>query len=177
MRLNNYDLPGSNHKLRVSTTFEDSDMSGETSSSDRAHKGIKPKEFSVFFVLNFDDASALGQFYQTAQAVDDNGDLVIYEITERTANAVNVQQVRFSGRLDAVEMDGLHAWKVSFKLKEFLSVPEKTEQRTKTENETPEQTLGVAVATTETGEPQPQSGFESMLKRVDQALATSNETS
>ncbi|MGH1373779.1 MAG: hypothetical protein ACRBBW_17185 [Cellvibrionaceae bacterium] len=177
MRLNSYDLPGTDHKVRVSTTFEDADMSGETSSSSRAHKGIKPKEFSVSFVVNFDDSDSLGEFYRVAQAVDDNGDLVVYEVTERTANAVNVQQVSFSGRLDTVEIDDLQAWQVSFKLKEFLSVPEKTEQRTQTLSEEPEQTAGVTVATDESGEPQPQSSFESMLKRVDQALATSNETS
>lgn len=129
MKLNDYQVPKDELHISVLTTFREEDLSGETSSSATAHKGIKPKEINARFIVRYDDAEVLTNFYRRAEATDDNGDLVVYDIVERTANAVNVRQVTFTGTIDAREIDSRMAWQVSFRLREKISVPEKTEQR------------------------------------------------
>lgn len=129
MRLNDYLVPQDELRVSLSTTFRDEDLSGETSSTATAHKGIKPKEINAHFLVRYNDAEKLTNFYRIAEATDDNGDLVIYDILERTANVANVRQVRFTGTIDTREIDGQQAWRVLFRLKEHLSTPEKTEQR------------------------------------------------
>lgn len=129
MLLNNYRVPQDELKVSLSSAFREEDLSGETSSTATAHKGIKPKEIRVSFLVRYSDPDRLAGFYRIAEATDENGDLVIYDIVDRTANAVNVRQVRFAGQLDTTEGRGLLAWRVFFSLREHLSVPEKSEQR------------------------------------------------
>lgn len=158
MRLNDYQVPADEFKISVSSVFEFSDLSGESSSTSTALKGIKPKELAAGFMVRFKDEELLTGFYRIAEALDANGDLVVYNITERTANAVNIRQVTFSG-LDTSEIDDLHAWRVSFRLKEKMSVAEKVEQR-----------QGATVATTNE-ETVSLSGFESIVKYTEKQLA------
>jgi hypothetical protein len=172
MKLNDYLVPLEGLKVSVQTTFDSEDLSGETSSTAQAHKGIKPKEFSAGFIVAFATPDKLADFYAAAEAVTDSGDLVVYDITERTANAVNVRQVTFCGRIDTREADDLEAWRVSFRLKEVLSVAEKTEQRQEVAEAQPTTTEGEAVAAAPAQEQaEPLTGFEGILQKVDNALA------
>lgn len=129
MRLNDYLVPQDELKVSAATTYRDQELGGETSSTATAHKGIKPKEINASFMVRFDEEANLTNFAAIAEATDDNGDLVVYEIVERTANALNIRQVRFTGTMDVREIDGKHAWRVIFRLKEHLSTAEKKEQR------------------------------------------------
>lgn len=138
MQLNNYILPMKRLKSSIQTTFESEDLSGETSSTSQAHKGIKPKEISVSFLVPYEQADVVTAFYQAAEATDQFGDLVVYDITDRTANSANIRQVIFGGRIDQREMDELDAWQFSFRLKEQLSVAEKSEQRSEAGENAPE---------------------------------------
>lgn len=129
MLLNDFTVPMSELNVSITTEFESDQLSGETSSTSSAHKGIKPKSVNVSFVVRYKDASQLTDFYRIAEATDDNGDLVVYNVTDNSANAANIRQVIFFGRIEQREMVGLKGWRVSFTLQEHLSVAEKTEQR------------------------------------------------
>lgn len=129
MKLNNYQAPQDELRVSLSMSYRDDDLSGETSSTASAHKGIKPKELNARFVVRYTDTDTLTNFLRIAESTDDNGDLVVYDIVERTANAVNIRQVIFAGNLDVSEISGQQAWMVHFRLREHLSVAEKTEQR------------------------------------------------
>lgn len=142
MRLNSYPVPPDELKVSVATTYNDENLGGETSGTATAHKGIKPKQINASFLVRYDNEELLGNFFRIAEATDDNGDLVVYDIVERTANAINIRQVQFCGTIDTREMDKLHAWRVVFSLREYLSTAEKTEKRktatTETESAAPE---------------------------------------
>lgn len=169
MQLNNYNVPGGDMRVSVLAQFESEDLSGETSSTSSAHKGIKAQILDVSSIVPFVDGASLGQFYTIAQAVDSNNDLVIYDITNDTANAINIRQVMFTGRLSIREMHNVQAWRLSFRLREYLSVPEKKEQRQEA------QTLsGSSTDTTQSAQGSDEdnlSGFERVLKIVDDSLA------
>ncbi len=169
MQLNDYTVPDHQLTLSVVTTFDSEDLSGETSSTSSAHKGIKPKEVSVSFLVRYRDVALLSAFYQVAEAVNGNGDLVVYTITEATTNAVNIRQVTFTGRLETRDVPDVDAWRVSCRLKETLSVPEKTEQRLETTDSSVPPTEGQTIATVEDTEAL--TSFERVLQFVDASLA------
>jgi hypothetical protein len=82
----------------------------------------------------------------------------VYDITERTVNSANVRQVQFCGRIDQREAEDLKAWKISFRLKQFLSVAEKTEQRQE-------------MTQAETTSADSLTRFDSIVEKSEQALA------
>ncbi|MEZ9340665.1 adenine glycosylase, partial [Vibrio splendidus] len=53
----------------------------------------------------------------------------IYRISNKTAEALKMRQVKFQGSIRAEEQDTHRQWSVSFELVEHLSVPERVEQR------------------------------------------------
>ena len=175
MLLNDYRLP--NHDLRISiaTRFDSADMSGETSSTSDSHTGIKAKVISVSFTIRFVDEALLSELYSTAEAVDDNGDLVVYRITNKSANAANILQAKFHGQLNVVEHRSLFSWQVRLQLKEHLSVPEKKEQRTTATTETTTDTTTTDTATGGVIDTQTEdvtlTGFEKILQTIDNGLA------
>jgi len=171
MLLNDYRVPSNRLTVSVVTSFDSAELRGETSATDSAHKGIKPKEISVTFVLPFDRERELSQFYAAAQALDDNGELVVYDITERSANAAKVKKVTFTNRIDQREISDTDAWMVSFTLLERLSMQERTEQRT-TLVETPApKTEGAKISSPELAQETEVSSFEAALARFDKKLA------
>lgn len=171
MFLNEYSVPNSQLVVSVSTVFSKKEMSGETSATDIVHKGIKPKELNVSFVLPFDKADSLMAFYNVAQAIDDNGDLVNYDVTEKSANAALVNQVKFTNRIEQREIPGLHAWRVSFTLVEQLSAQEKIEQRTTLAQAEPTATEGESVSPPSSVEEPQLSVWESSLASFDERLS------
>lgn len=171
MRLNEFIVPGSELNVSVKLTFDSADISGETSSTSRVHKGIKAKTIEVTSVVAFKDKAFIAELYQCAQAVDVNNDLVVYNITDNTANAANIRQVTFYGSVTLREMATINAWRLRFELREHLSVPEKKEQRLEqvssaTSPNEPTSTNAIA------DEPEiPLTRFEQVLKVVDDSLA------
>lgn len=161
MQLNGSLIPSTELQVSVTTELDSESLSGETSSTSSAHKGIKPKSVNASFVVKYTDQAELTQFYRLAEATDDNGDLVIYDITDRSANAANIRQVIFSGRIEQREIIGLKGWRVSFRLQEHLSVAEKTEQR-QADGESPAAPLQ---------QTQSQTGFEKVLQNVETSMA------
>ncbi len=173
--LNDYDVPGYNLKIGGGMTIRTSDASGETSSTDEVDKGTKGKKLTVSLSIRFADEADLKRLIRVSEAKV-NGARKIYTITNKTANTVGIRQVRFAESFNWPENGTLRQWDVSFTLKEYLSNPERVEQREEkpapvaqtsegkaTEEERPAETAE-AVA-------EPQTGFEKFLHLVDQALA------
>ncbi|MCJ2164668.1 MULTISPECIES: DNA-binding protein [unclassified Pseudodesulfovibrio] len=173
MRLNDYNVPGYGMVVGVSMDIKASDASGETSGTDEVDKGTKAKKVSVSLSIRFADENHLRQLSRVSEAKS-NGSRKIYTLTNRTANAVGVRQVRFAENITFQEKDGLQAWDVSFTLKEYLSVPERVEKREKKPEAVAQTSEGTATETTaQTAEAveEPKSMFENVLASIDKALA------
>ncbi|USD19759.1 hypothetical protein MJO52_11765 [Microbulbifer variabilis] len=170
MILNNFSVPNTDLKVSVTTEFDSEELSGETSSTSVAHRGIKPKSVNATFLVKYSDSDRLTNFYRVAEAIDTNGDLLIYDITDQTANAANIRQVRFSVRIEQRELVNLKAWRLSFSLQEHLSVAEKTEQRLSKTNEQAVAGVDGAGSPGPLQQPKIQTGFEQVLEKVESAM-------
>ncbi|BCS89954.1 hypothetical protein PSDVSF_31960 [Pseudodesulfovibrio sediminis] len=153
-----------------------SDASGETSSTDEVDKGTKAKKLPVSLVIPFTNETDLKQLIRVAEAKK-NGTRKVYTITNRTANVAGIRQVRFAEGFSWQEKDGLHAWDVSFTLKEYLSNPERVEQRETKSASVVQTSQGKAtdeiteVAGTAEAIAEPLTGLERILKFMDDFLA------
>lgn len=119
-----------NFKAAVSMTREESDMSGQSSSTKKADKGVKAKKLKVTGTIPYKDVQWLKTLMQYAEGVDGKNQKKKYRIANRTAEAVNFREGVFSGEVSITEGTML-AWEVSFELSEINSVAEKKEKRAK----------------------------------------------
>ena len=109
---------------RVSASIESpsDDLSGNTDSTDRAEKGIKPKKLNVSFSLQKTEWLRLAALVELAEARQSE-EAVPYMVVHPLAMALRIRQAKFSG-VNIEEDDVLHCWHVSFTLAEHRSVPE-----------------------------------------------------
>jgi len=175
MMLDDYQVPNKNLRVTMTMAFDSESLGSQTSATDSAHKGIKPKVFNVSLSVPFVDENDLSKLMMIAQATKSDGALHIYDIVDQTANAVKVRQVRFSDSFAAREDGALKSWNVQFSLTEYLSVPEKTEQRTATETGTPQSSTGEIISSQEQEQENdtlaPKTGFEQLLYKAEKALS------
>lgn len=176
LRLDQYDVPGKSLKIGGGMDIRASDASGETSSTDEVDKGTKAKKLPVSLVIPFSNEADLKRLIRVAEAKE-NGTRKVYTITNQTANVAGIRQVRFAEGFNWQEKDGLLAWDVSFTLKEYLSNPERVEQREKKAapvvqvslgKKTVEATLPIGTAEVVV---EPVTGLEKVLKFIDDFLA------
>ncbi|BBL73959.1 hypothetical protein [Methylomagnum ishizawai] len=175
------------HGLRVSAALPlaSEDMSGNSSATPKAETGDKGKSLSVSLQIRYQDAAWLSDLIALAEGKDGNQERRMFAIQNRTAQAMGIKQVKFDGNLDVKEADRLRAWEVSFTLAEYRSTPEKVEERNPkaAARSTAAQTAtGTAAggssgsaassgaSSAATGGTEPLSGFEKVLKRLDDAL-------
>ena len=116
-------------RITASQELASEDASGQSSSTDVAETGIKAKTLSVNGLLPFNKAEHLAELFNMAEATE-SGARAIYRISNNTASALGVKQVRFSSKIEAVEQETTRQWAVSFTLSEYRSVPQKVEERT-----------------------------------------------
>lgn len=116
-------------RLTLSMEFKEKDTSGQTSGTSGAEQGEKGKELQITGLIPFADQMALARLFELAQDKGAGNERKIYRIGCELAEAVKIYQVKFAGRIMAPEQEGLLAWRVSFTLREHLSVPEKRELR------------------------------------------------
>ncbi|WP_445399982.1 baseplate complex protein [Zobellella sp. An-6] len=163
-------------RLTLMMEFKEKDTSGQTSGTSGAEQGEKGKELQVSGLIPFADPAALARLFELAQDKGDGNERRIYRIGCELAEAVKIYQVKFSGRIMAPEQEGLLAWRVTFTLREHLSVPEKRELR-RLQPEAIIQGLTEATvpagATTDGTPPQQRElgRVERYLKKVDDMLA------
>lgn len=170
---------GKSLKVTANLRIESGDMSGQTSNTDSAHKGFKPKALTVSLLIPYRDQAHLVELMRLAEATATGGQLKTYRVVNDTAETFGVRQVTFSDTITAREDDSLSAWRVQFTLTEKLSNPERVETRRPGNKVQQQGGTGTGVADpsatpeTEPGAAAPElSGFEGVLKRVDDYLAT-----
>jgi len=167
---------GKSLKVTANLKIESGDMSGQTSNTASSHKGFKPKALTVALLIPYRDRTHLTEIMRLAEATADGGQLKTYRLVNDTAEAFGVRQVQFSDTVSAREDDNLSAWRVQFTLTEKLSNPERVETRRPGNQVHQQGGAGGGVAhpsaSPEAGDTAPElSGFESILKRVDDYLA------
>ena len=160
---------GKNIKVTANLRIESDDLSGQTSNTDSAHKGFKPKTLAVTLQIPFVDGAFLRNLMRLAEATGSGGQLKTYRVVNDTASAFGVRQVQFSDGVSAREDDTVRAWLVQFTLSEKLSNPERVETRRAGKGVTQQGAPGQSVTGTdessETG--QELTGFEATLKKLD----------
>lgn len=119
------------HRLNVAAVLEmpKADLSGDSSATDTADKGVKPKRLTVSLMIPFSKARWLTSLSGLAEARNDQGEALPYVIVDMLAQALKVRQVIFSNALMINEMDTERAWDVSFTLSEYKSPAEVAEIR------------------------------------------------
>ena len=129
--LNNIRVPGTGMLVRAQFKLAAEDLGGQSSASDQAETGISPQTLSVSLTIPLVEHDDMNTLIQLARATEENGQRRIYDIVNCTAAAGNIRQVRFSDNFSYAEDGSLRIWRVSFSLREYLSVPEKVEHRQK----------------------------------------------
>lgn len=175
MRLDNYAIPGFSIKVSCSLSIEGTSLSGQTSATDAAHQGFKPKQFNVSLELPYKYKSQLTELMNVAEALGEAGKRKVYTLIDETGNAMNVRQVQFASTVAARPADKIKAWQINFGLQEFQSVPEKVEKQQQQTTATAVAPAGIQIIAAATVEPaqevQPLTGFERVLQKMDNALA------
>lgn len=173
--LDGQQILGKRLKITANLRIESDDLSGQTSNSQTAHKGFKPKTLTVSLMIPFADQVQLRDLMRLAEATAGGGQLKMYRIVSDTAAAFGIREVQFSDGVSAREDDSLNAWLVQFTLSEKLSNPERVENRragnSVTSQSGPGSSVDGAAGGDGTGTPGELSGFERTLKKVDDWLA------
>jgi hypothetical protein len=169
-------VQGKTLKITANMRIESDDLSGQTSNTETAHKGFKPKTLTVTLTIPYVDHSWLSALMRLAEATEGGGQLKTYRVVNDTAAAFGMRQVQFSDGVSAREDDILQCWRVQFGLTEKKSNPEKVEKRRPKNGVTAQSGPGAAVGGTDgaggdgSAGGQGLSGFEATLKKVDDWL-------
>ena len=146
MNLNEYQVPEHHLKVRGQMPYDSAPLGGQTSGTSRAHRGIKPKMLFVSLQIPMKSPEVLEGLMAVAEATDDAGALVVYDLKDDTGNAMKIRQVQFGEVFTVAEKESLRAWDITFVLHEYYSVPEKTEQRIATDDASPQVAAGTTVS-------------------------------
>ncbi|PYC24989.1 baseplate complex protein [Pseudomonas mosselii] len=165
-------VEGKTLKVIGNLRIEAEDLSGQTSNTDTAHKGFKPKTLTVTLTIPYVNGAWLRNLMRLAEATESGGQLKTYRIVNDTAEAFGIRQVRFADSVSAREDDSLACWRVQFGLAEKTSNPEKVEKRRAKKRVKAQAAPGTAVgAKEEEEEKDPElTSFERLLKKVDDWL-------
>ena len=179
--LDGHKVQGKNLKVTANLRIESGDMSGQTSNTDKAHKGFKPKTLTVSLMIPFVDKSQLIDLMRLAEATAGGGQLHLYRVVNDSAEVFGVRQAEFSDGISAREDDSLRAWLVQFTLSERQSNPEKVEGRRAGNKVNAQGAPGSPVGDGGEGQDPTSdnpalSGFEKVLGRVDTWLGGSEQT-
>lgn len=170
---------GKTLKITANLRIEADDLSGQTSNTETAHKGFKPKTLTVTLTIPYVDHQWLRNLMRLAEATEGGGQLKTYRIVNDTAAAFGMRQVQFSDGVSAREDDILNCWRVQFSLAEKKSNPEKVEKRRASNAVQSQSGTGSGVGGTagtggEAGKGQELTGFEATLKKVDDWLGSAS---
>ncbi|WP_116886393.1 DNA-binding protein [Pseudomonas syringae] len=168
--LNGEQIVGHRMKLTANLKIEADELGGQTSGTDKSHKGFKPKTLTVTLTIPYKALEDLRTIMRLAEATAGGGQLQTYRIVNDTAKAFGIRQVTFSDGVSAREDDTLAQWIVQFTLSEKLSNPEKVENRRAGNGVTSQSAPGDGVAGSGSGTPEELTGFEAVLKKVDTYL-------
>lgn len=156
MMIGSLKIPGPGYDLQVDAQFDmpTEDISGNSDSTEKADKGVKPQTLTVSFCLRSTvaaDVSYLTLFKNLAQAKDSAGEAIPYIIIHPLAQALDIRQARFVGTVSVSQDQVLRQWRISCTLSEVKSVPEESAARTQ------QRTNGAS----------PASSFEEALQKIE----------
>lgn len=172
--LDKFAVRGLNLKIAATLPIEDKDASGQASTTDSNDQGFKAKTFKVSLAIRYENESYLTELMKLAEAVATGGQRKVYLITNKTAQAFGVKQVKFTSMVTAREDDNLEQWLIEFNLKEHISNPERVARRQASGAVNQQQAPGVPV---EESEQQEQlSWLERQVKKLDTWIGGNNET-
>jgi len=119
------------HDLNVSSVLimPKADLSGQSSATDQADLGIKPKKVTVSLSIPFLEKQWLREIVQLSEQRDSKGSAQPYVIVDLLCDALNIRQVTFSDSVNIFERDQVRAWEVTFTLSEYKSPAEVAESR------------------------------------------------
>jgi len=146
VNLNDYKVPEYHLRIRGQMPYDSDPLGGQTSGTERAHKGIKPKQLFVSLQIPMKEPEVLEGLVAVAEATDKSGALIVYDLQDVTGNSMKIRQVQFGDLFTVAEKESIRSWDVSFVLLEYFSVPEKTEQRLETGDAPAQVSPGVTVA-------------------------------
>lgn len=178
--LDGQQIIGNRMKVTANLKIESDDMSGQTSNTEKSHKGFKPKTLTIALMISYKDLANLRTLMRLAEGTEGGGQLKTYRIVNDTAEAFGIRQVTFSEGVSAREDDTLSAWRIQFTLTEKVSNPQKVEGRRAANGVTAQSGPGAVVGGKGgTGEDaaegeQALTGFEATLKKVDGWLGGGN---
>ena len=136
MMIGGYEVPGfriggAGFEGKCTATVETptDDLSGNTDSTDKADKGVKPKKLNISFSLRYKEKSHLTALVELAEARDGGGEAIKYPIVSGLATILRIRTAQFSGQVSIDPDDTLHCWRITFSLSEFRSVPEAANAR------------------------------------------------
>ncbi|MDR2308854.1 MAG: hypothetical protein LBE53_16880 [Paucimonas sp.] len=170
-------VEGKNLKVTGNLRIEAEDMSGQTSNTETAHKGFKPKTLTITLTIPYVNGPWLRALMRLAEATEGGGQLKTYRVVNDTAEAFGMRQVQFADGVSAREDDILACWRVQFGLTEKKSNPEKVESRRAKNGVTAQAGTGSVVGGAAGddragGDQAGLSGFEATLKKVDDWLGS-----
>lgn len=151
-------------KISVSQDLAVEEKSGLGSGTDTADTGNKAKILSITGTLPFKEAKTLSTLFSLAGAKD-NDERLTYRISNSTAKALKITQVKFQGQLRADENETLRQWAISFELAEHLSVAEREEKKAPAKEAVQQKVSGV-----ETPAPKAPTASEPPKTEVDISL-------
>lgn len=177
LMLNGEQIIGNRMKLTANLRIEADELGGQTSGTEKSHKGFKPKTLTVALTIPYKALENLRSLMRLAEATEAGGQLRTYRIVNDTAKAFGIRQVTFADGVSAREDDTLAQWIVQFTLSEKLSNPEKVENRRAGNGVTSQAAPGDGVAgsggsagSDGSDSPEELTGFEAVLKKVDTYL-------
>lgn len=169
--LNGEQITGNRMKVTANLKIEADDLSGQTSNTEKAEKGFKPKTLTVAMTIPYKRKADLRTLMRLAESTQGGGQLTTYRVVNDTAEAFGIRQVTFADGVSAREDDTLSQWIIQFTLSEKLSNPEKVEQRRAGNAVGSQSAPGDAVSGAGgSGQPAELTGFEAVLKKVDNYL-------
>ena len=133
------------------------DLSGNTSSTDKADKGIKPKKLKVAFSLREtkDEMAVLTNFMTLAEAKNADSEAREYVVVHPLAQSLRIRLMRFVGEVSVSDHDTQKQYDIMFTLEEVRSVPEASEARSQSR----------------TSGGQPATSFSQVLQKVEEQVA------
>lgn len=136
LSLNGQLLSLANMTISVSMELKDQDMSGQSSSTDKAEQGDKGKTLSFVGTIAFNNPALLTKLYDFASAKDEHDNRMVYRLGNDLAKSLKIREGKFTGNINASEHGSLLAWNVSFEIREYNGVAEQKELRKNQKNNT-----------------------------------------
>nr|WP_279509608.1 hypothetical protein [Klebsiella variicola] len=156
-----------NLEVSVSMRLQDTDQSGQSSGTASSQQGVKAKELKITGLIPYDDEDLLMLLYRLAEAEDSSG-RNRYRVNHDMATAIKMREATFTGDVSASKAGDLQAWRVSFTLREYISVAEKkAEARASSDSAVTQTAQGTSGAEEA---PEQLTRFERILKSINDTI-------